>query len=68
MMGIFSVAIIGLVSSCGGGSGGDPAPTTTGEMSRTVSGLNLGTTYYWKVTASDGIATIESASRSFTTQ
>ena len=68
MMAIYSLAIIGLVSSCGGG-GGDSAPTApTDEISRTVSGLNPGTTYYWKITASDGTDTVESATRSFTTQ
>jgi len=66
MMAIYSLAIIGLVSSCGGGSvGGNPVPGD--EMSHSVSGLKATTTYYWKVTAIDGIDTVESTTRSFTT-
>lgn len=65
MMVIYSLAIIGLVSNCGGGGGSAPAPTD--EVSHTISGLKPGTTYYWKVSASDGIDTVESAVRSFTT-
>ena len=71
MMVIVSLAIIGLVSNCGGGGGSSAptAPTTpANEKSHTVSGLKPGTTYYWKVTVSDGIDPIESATRSFTTQ
>jgi len=66
MMAIVSLAIVGLVSSCGGGGGSTPAPTD--EMSHTESGLKPATTYYWKVSVSDGIDTVESATRSFTTQ
>ena len=66
MMAIYSLAIIGLVSNCGGGGGsGNPVPGD--EMSHSVSGLKATTTYYWKVTASDGIDTVESTTRSFTT-
>jgi hypothetical protein len=39
-----------------------------GEKSFTVSGLSSRTTYYWKVTASDGKAPTESDVSSFTTQ
>ena len=67
MMAIVSLAIIGLVSNCGGGGGGGNTSAPTDEMSHTVSGLNPGTTYYWKVTVSDGIDTLESATRSLTT-
>lgn len=67
MMAMASLAIIGLVSNCGGGGGGGPAPAPTDEMSHTVAGLKPGTTYYWKVTVSDGITTLESATSSFTT-
>jgi hypothetical protein len=69
MMAIVSLAIIGLVSNCGGGGGGSaPASSTTDEMSHTESGLKPATTYYWKVSVSDGIDTVESATRSFSTQ
>ncbi len=61
------VAII-LMSSCGGGGGSsdDPPPADT-NISHTVNGLKPATTYHWKVSASDGIDTVESATRSFTT-
>jgi hypothetical protein len=39
-----------------------------GEKSFTVSGLSSGTTYFWKVTASDGKAPTDSDVNSFTTQ
>jgi len=66
MMAVVSLAIIGLVSSCGGGGGGGgPAPTP--EMSHTVAGLKPATTYFWKVSVSDGINTVESTTRSFST-
>ena len=66
MTAMVSLAIVGIVSNCGGGGGGS-APAPTVEISHTESGLKTGTTYYWKVTVSDGIDTFESASRSFTT-
>ena len=70
IMAIYSLAIVGLVSSCGGGgdtsSGGDPTPTD--EIIVSVSGLKPATQYYWKVVSSDGINTVESSIRSFTTQ
>ena len=51
-----------------GGSGGGSAPTAaTAEMDHTVMGLKPATTYYWKVSVSDGIGTVESAVASFTT-
>ena len=76
-MAVYSVAILGLVSSCGGGGGGgssgggssggvDPNGPA-GEISISVSGLNRSTTYYWKVSAGDGVNTVESTTRSFTT-
>ena len=55
----------GVLASCGGGGS---TPPLTDEMSHTVSGLKPATTYYWKVSVSDGIDTVESATRSFTTQ
>lgn len=66
MMAMASLAIIGLVSNCGGGGGVDPAPTD--ETTHTVSGLKSGTIYYWKVAVSDGIDTVESEPRSCTTK
>ena len=70
MMSVVSLTIMGLVSGCGGGAVGTPPPPLppTDEVSFTVAGLNTATTYYWKVVASDGSATTESATRSFTTQ
>ena len=65
MEAVASLAIIELVSGCGGG-GGNPAPAV--EMSHTVQGLKPATTYYWKVSVSDGIDTVESVPRTFTTQ
>lgn len=61
------VAII-LMSSCGGsgGSSDDPPPADT-NISHMVNGLKPATTYYWKVSVSDGIDTVESATRIFTT-
>jgi hypothetical protein len=58
---LFLTFLLALIS-CGGGG-----PSPTDEKSHTVSGLNPGTTYYWKVTVSDSIDTVESATRSFTT-
>lgn len=58
------------------GNGGESAPkasdiplTSSDELSHAMSGLNAGTTYYWKVVADDGKGgTAESAVWSFTTQ
>jgi len=66
IMVIASLAIVGLVSNCGGGGGGGTA--LTDEKSHTVSGLKSGATYHWKVSVSDGTDTVESATRSFATQ
>lgn len=65
-----------VLAGCGGG-GTDaaavddllPATPEVGadEMSYTVTGLTPGTTYYWKVTVSDGSAATASAVRRFTT-
>ena len=65
-------AIIGLLSNCGGGGGssgdgGGGGPPPVAEMDHTEAGLKPATTYYWKVSASDGIDTVESATQSFTT-
>ncbi len=61
-----AIVVVGLGSGCrGGGSNSDAEPA---RVSRAVAGLNPGTTYYWKVTASDGVYTAESQTRSFTTQ
>ena len=68
MMSIVSLAIIGLVSNCGGGGSGSSTPDPTDEISHTEAGLKTGTTYFWKVSVSDGTDTVESATRSFTTQ
>jgi photosystem II stability/assembly factor-like uncharacterized protein len=68
-----------LFVSCGGGGGNGvstPAPGNGGtppvagdEVAYTVSGLNAGTTYYWKVVADDGKGgRTESDIWSFTTQ
>ena len=49
-----------------------PQPETCGTTERCYNPadgeLNSGTTYYWKVTASDGQASTDSAVRSFVTQ
>jgi len=73
IMTIYSLAIIGLISSCGGGGGGgdgggNTAPAPTDKMSVTVPGLTPATDYYWKVAVSDGVTTVESAIRSFSTR
>ena len=64
MMVAVSLAMIGLVSNCGGGGGGGPAAT---EVEHTVAGLKPATAYYWKVSVSDGIGTVVSTTASFTT-
>ena len=55
--------VVTLLISCGGGGGGDGSggavtPSNDGGSSNqvvyTVSGLNTGTSYYWKVVAKDG--------------
>lgn len=56
-----------LLSSCGGGGGGSTAVAPTNEISHSVSGLKQNTTYYWKVSATDGIDSSESETRSFNT-
>ncbi|MFA9421256.1 MAG: hypothetical protein ACERLB_13980, partial [Gammaproteobacteria bacterium] len=80
MITIFSLAIVGLVSSCGGGGGGAPAsegdpapasevdPAPANKSSISVSDLESGKTYYWKVVTNNGTHTIESAVQSFTTR
>jgi len=59
-----------LISCSGrGGSSSSSAASSGNQPSHTVSGLNSGTTYYWKVTADDGKGgTTDSATRSFSTR
>ena len=74
MMVIYSLAIVGLISGCGGGGGGDTGsesgsnPATAEEISVSVSGLKPVTRYYWKVVTNDGISTVESSIQTFTTR
>lgn len=57
-----------MLGSCSsGGGGGDE--TSGRQMSRTVTGLEAGATYYWKVVMDDGAGGhVESEVRAFTTQ
>jgi hypothetical protein len=61
-----------LLVSCGSGGNGDgsePGPASSNEVTSTISGLDPGTTYYWKVIADDGKGgTAESGVRTFKTQ
>ena len=68
LFGIYLLGVVGIVASGGGGGGSDDISTSTDEVSHMVTGLKSGTTYYWKVTASDGTDTVESETRTFTTQ
>ena len=45
----FGLLGVGYIAGCGGSS--DKADEPIDEISHTISGLNSGTTYYWKVTA-----------------
>ncbi len=69
------------LAACGGGGGGGgttptapvtpdspPLPTPYGLANYTPDSLAAGTTYYWKVVASDGLDTTDSEVRSFTTR
>jgi hypothetical protein len=58
-----------MLVSCGGGTDFSlPVDTSSGQLSQNVSGLQSGTTYYWKVVAYDSKgASSESAVRNFTT-
>ena len=61
----------GALVSCGsgGGSRDSSSPDNGDQITRTVSGLKAGTTYYWKVVADDGRGgTTASGVRSFTTR
>ena len=51
-----------IMTACGGGS------SSGNTLSATIRNLDPSTTYYWKVSASDGAKTAESAVRSFTTR
>jgi hypothetical protein len=54
------------LASCSGSSGGNDTPPL---VRHTVTGLDAGTTYYWKVVLDDGAGGhVESETRSFTTQ
>ena len=68
MMAIYSLAIVGLLSSCGGGGSGGVDPAPDEEISVSVSGLKPATRYYWKVVTSDGINTVKSSVQTFTTR
>ena len=57
------VSTVILMTACGGG-GNPPAPAS---KSHTVTGLSLGTQYYWKVTATDFIDSTDSEVRNLTT-
>lgn len=58
-----------ILISCGSGGGGGPKETPTTDMTYTVSGLERGTTYYWKVVVKDGQGgQTESDTFHFTTQ
>lgn len=68
-------ALMVAITACGGGGGGgeggsgNPITPITDEAQYSAIGLTSATTYYWKVTASDGNGGItESATWSFTTQ
>ncbi len=50
-----------IMTACGGSSSGN-------TLSTTIRNLDPSTTYYWKVSASDGAKTTESEVRSFTTR
>jgi hypothetical protein len=69
LLGIFIMSAIFFVSCGGGGSSGNSPAAPINEITQEVSGLNTGTTHYWKITADDGNGgLIESEVRSFTTQ
>jgi hypothetical protein len=55
-----------LLVSCGGGGGGSPKSST--DVTHTVTNLDPGTIYHWKVAASDGQGSTESTPWSFGTQ
>jgi hypothetical protein len=56
-----------ILASCriGGGSSGNNPDNL---MNYTITGLNAATTYYWKVSVTDGHNAIDSKVRNFTTQ
>jgi hypothetical protein len=61
------VTSLTLLSSCGWAPGDEIGSLQDKAVHCTVEGLNGGTTYYWKVVASDGVNSTESAVRTFTT-
>ena len=59
-----------LLTSCGGGGGGGGEANFepgAGNSGKRITSLTMGTTYYWKVTVSDGTTPVDSEIRSFTT-
>ena len=65
--GLISIALA--LGCSGGGEGGDgDGGGGGGQMTQSVTGLASGTTYHWKVEATDGTYTTESDVRSFTTR
>jgi len=65
---LFLAGILGTfgIAGCGGGSSAPPS-AASGNITHMASGLAEGTTYYWKVEADDGLDTVASPTRSFTT-
>lgn len=63
---LFAAVTFGSFASCGGSD--SSSTITEGNLSYSTSGLARNTTYYWKVTVSDGTnGAVSSATRSFTT-
>ncbi len=76
---IAALALAVGLAACGGGSGSsspssssnnnNSSSNTSGDITKTVSGLSSGTTYYWKVTAVDSNGmTTDSNAGTFTTK
>lgn len=67
-VGVVAALGVAALAGCSGGSSGDAGGSSTPSMRERISGLSPATTYYWKVVASDGTYSTESAVRSFTTR